>query len=161
MKNKIGMAVFTGILLVFAAGEASGDIFSRTFNPEYPIYGFNRIGYQKSPTAAALTRRENFVTAPDTAVILEEAVNAKNGKYKIKLVLRRGLTRTAALDMVLQSDTVTGLNYITRLDFHDFTADPQKNVEIDWNDRESRLDDIIKLFGELMIRFYNPAALTS
>jgi hypothetical protein len=161
MRNKIVMTAFTSILLVLVATGTAADIFSRTFNPDYPIYGFNLIGYQKSPAVAALTQTANFATARDTVVLLDEAKMEKNGKYKIKLILRRRLTHAASLELVIQSDTVTQLNYITRLDFYDFSTTPRRSIEIDWNGREARLDDIIKQFGELMNRFYNAATLVS
>jgi hypothetical protein len=125
------------------------------------MYGFNLIGYQKSPTAAALTQTENFATAQNIVVLLSETKMEKNGKFKIKLVLRSGLTRIASLDLVIRSDTVTRLNYITRLDFYDFSTAPRRSLKIDWNGREARLDDIIKQFGEVLSRFYNATALVS
>jgi hypothetical protein len=65
------------------------------------------------------------------------------------------------LELVIQSDTVTQSNYITRLDFNDFSRTRRRNVEIDWNGREARLNDIMKQFGELLNRFYNATALMS
>jgi hypothetical protein len=161
MRNKTVKAAFIGIMLVFVAMGVTADIFSRAFNPDYPIHGFNLIGYQKSPTAGALTQAANFAIAQDTVVLLEETKMEKNGKFKIKLILRSGLTRIASLELVIQSDTVTQSNYITRLDFHDFSRTHRRNVEIDWNGRETRLNDIMKQFGELLNRFYNAAALMS
>jgi hypothetical protein len=161
MKNTGLKAGMLAGLLVFVTLGAAADVFSRTFNTEYPIYGFNLIGYQKSPTAGALAQTANFAAAQDTAVLLDYARVEENGKYKIKLTLRKGLTRVASLELVLQSDAVTRLNYITRLDFYDFSTFPRRNVEIDWNGREARLDDIMKQFGGLLNRFYNAAALVS
>jgi hypothetical protein len=162
MKNKELMMGIAAFMLLFVAMGGWADIFSRTFNADYPVYGFNQIGFRKSPTARALTLEANFATGGDAVVLLDKVeVDDKNGKYKIELVLRRGLTRMARLELVIQSDTVTRLNYITRLDFYDFSTRPRRNVEIDWNGRESRLDDIIKQFGELLNRFYNVNNLVS
>jgi hypothetical protein len=160
MKNLYVKMAFTGVLLVLVSTGVTADVFSRTFNPNYPVYGFNQIGFNKSPAANALTQTANFATGGDTVVLLDKAeTDLKNGKFKIELILRRGLTRVAKLELVLQSDTVTQLNYITRLDFYDFSTTPRRSVEIDWNGREARLDDIIRQFGQILSRFYNPNAL--
>jgi hypothetical protein len=160
MKNLHVKTAFIGILLVFVSTGVMADIFSRTFNPNYPVYGFNQIGFNKSPIAVALTQQANFATGGDIVVLLDKAeTDHKNGKFKIELILRRGLARVAKLELVLQSDTVTQLNYITRLDFYDFSTTPRRSVEIDWNGREARLDEIIKQFGQVLSRFYNPDAL--
>jgi hypothetical protein len=152
--------VFTGVLLVFVSMGVMADIFSRTFNPDYPVYGFNLIGFSKSPTANALTQTTNFATGGDIVVLLDKAeVDHKNGKFKMELMLRKGLSKMAALELVLQSDTVTKHNYITRLDFYDFSATLRRSVEMDWNGREARLDDIVRQFGRILSRFYNPDAL--
>ena len=162
MKNKGLMVGIAAIMLLFVEMSVEADVFSRTFNADYPVYGFNQIGFQKSPTVRALTLEANFTTSGDVVVLLNKAeVDGKNGKYKIELVLRRGLTRMAKLELVIQSDTITRLNYITRLDFYDFSTTPRRSLEIDWNGRESRLDDIIKQFGELLNRFYNRNNLMS
>jgi hypothetical protein len=161
MKNKVLKTVFIGMLLVMVATGAIAGIFSTTFNADYPVYGFNQIGYQKSPNATALIQKENFSTGGDIVVLLNKAeTDSKNGKFKIELTLRRGLTKVAKLELVLQSDTVTKLNYITRLDYYDFTTTFGGNVTIDWNGREARIDDIIAEFGKLINRFYNSNALT-
>jgi hypothetical protein len=159
MQNKIVKAVCIGIMLIFVVMGVAADVFSRTFNPDYSIYGFNLIGYQKSPTAGALTQAANFAVTQDTVVLLGETKMEKNGKFKIKLILRKGLARIASLELVIQSDTVTRLNYITRIDFHDFSRTHRRNVEIDWNGREARLNDIMNQFGELLNRFYNTSTL--
>jgi hypothetical protein len=152
--------IFAGMLLIFVSMGAMADIFSRTFNPDYPVHGFGLIGFDKSPTANSLTQTENFATGGDIVVLLHKAkVDHENGKFKMELVLRRGLAKVAVLELVLQSDTVTKRNYITRLDFYDFSTTLRRSVEMDWNGREARLDDIIRQFGQILSRFYNPNAL--
>ncbi|MDR2587889.1 MAG: hypothetical protein LBC67_00535 [Spirochaetales bacterium] len=152
MKNKF----FTGVVLALLAAAVSADVFSKTFNLDYPLYGFGQIGFTQSPPARALTQPENFATGGGITIVLDEArTDAKNGKFKIKLVARKGLTRAASLELVIQSDTVTHLNYITRLDFYDFGGFFRESVEIDWNGRESRLDDIIGQLAQILDRFYN------
>jgi len=159
MENNGLRTAFIGLLLAFTAVSASADVFSKTFNPDYLMYGFSQIGFTKSPSANALTQSAYFATGGDIIVLLDETkTDEKNGKFKMKLLLRKGLTRVASLELVIQSDTVTKLNYITRLDYYDFSATPRKSVEIDWNGNEQRLDNIIKQLGLIVSRFYNTKA---
>jgi hypothetical protein len=147
--------VFAVLLTAGAAMNARADVFSRIFNADYPVYGFAQLGYSKPVTVKDLTVETNFLSGEGMAVVVREARVSKDGdKFVIKLLLRRGLTRIADLEIELESDPVTKFNYITELDYHDFAAFFGE-TEMEWNGREARLDEIMRKYGEFFPQFYD------
>jgi hypothetical protein len=159
MKKGVVRTVLIVLLLAGAAMSAGADIFSKIFNPDYPVYGFQQLGYSNPVTIEDLTAEVNFVKGEGAAVVRQDARVEKNGKtFVIKLLLRRGLTRVAGLEIKLQSDPLTKLNYITRLEHHDFTAFFGE-TEIDWNGSQARLEEIMRKYGEVFAQFYDTGLL--
>ncbi|MDR1317144.1 MAG: hypothetical protein LBK13_09760 [Spirochaetales bacterium] len=154
MKKRTVRMVFAILLLAGTAASGRAEIFSRIFNADYPVYGFAQLGYSKPVTIKDLTTEANFVNGEGVAVVVQEARVEKDGnKFVIKLLLRHRLTRIAGLEIKLESDPVTRLNYITELEHHNFTAFFGE-TEIEWNGSEARLDEIMQKYSEFFAQFY-------
>jgi uncharacterized protein YxeA len=153
MKNEMMLMGIIGIMLVYETVTVNAQHFSKNFNMDYPVYGFDLMGYSKSPTVRELTLPDNFISDGNRRVTCEEAGFNKDGdEYTIKLLLNNGLTRTARLEVKFKSDTVTGRNFVTALSFRDLSTG--RTERISYSDREQRLEQLITRFVEFMDMFY-------
>jgi hypothetical protein len=67
MRNKVVLTAFTGILPILVAMEVPVDVFSRTFNPDYPMYEFNLMGI-KNPRPPPYSSKRR--TSPRSGTLL-------------------------------------------------------------------------------------------
>jgi hypothetical protein len=160
MKNKGLVLVVAVIMPVFGISVLNALNFSKTFNINYPIYGFDLLGYTKTPTIRDLTFADNFINTGNQRVTVEEALLNEDGdEYAIKLLLTNGINRRARLEIKLKTEDRSGHNYITAVSLYDFNT--RRTELISYSGREERIAQILTRYIELMDMFYNKGKILS
>jgi hypothetical protein len=160
MKTKSAIKGLFIIILVFGSINLYGQNFSRRFNADYPVYGFDLLGYAKSPTVRDLTLPDNFMNTGNQRITVEEmSLNKDGDEYTIKLLLTNGINRRARFEIKLKTDDRAGRNYITAVSLYDFNT--RRKEHISYSGREERIAQILTRYIELMDMFYNKQKLLS
>jgi hypothetical protein len=148
----------SAILMFLAAVAVGAGEFSKTFNADYPVYGFDRLGYEKSPTIHDLTLPENFLDTGNQYVTCEKARLNKDGdEFTITLLLTTGITRATRMEVKFRTEPRSRRNYPTSVSIYNFST--KKNDHISYSGREERLERILARYIELMDIFYNKEKL--
>jgi hypothetical protein len=158
MKTKISMTGIIGILmLVLGTTSLTAQNFSGKFNENFPVFGFNLLGYPKAPTARALVQADNFINVTTEngvrKAVCESSSTNNKGVFTATILLTSDGNRILRLRFSLQSDEFTEQNYLTYLNA--VMLQSGKSQETRYRGTESSLGQVLGGFSQFIELIYD------
>ncbi len=151
------------VLIVFSVININAQEFSKNFNVDYPLFGFNLLGYPTSPSASAFVDETNLMSVSNENGNIQVSIenkSSKNGIFSITLLLVVNKQKIAKMQFSMQSDDFSEQNYLTSLRVIDLSSGQSQLSEYDGYSQRS-LGEVLGGFSSLMEMFYNMDKLFS
>ena len=145
------------VLIVFSIININAQEFSKNFNADYPLFGFNLLGYPSSPSASAFIDETNLMSVSNENENIQVSIENKSsqkGIFSITLLMVVDKQKIAKMQFSMQSDDFSEKNYLTSLKFIDLSSGESLLMEYDGYSQRS-LGKVLGGFSQLLELFYN------
>jgi hypothetical protein len=135
--------------------------FSSKFDPNFPVFGFDLLGYSSKPTAKALFQSNNFINQSDDEGLraVVEKSSTDRGIFSVQILLSKGKTRVMRIQVSVQSDDFTEQNHLTYLNFVNLSNG--QSQEVRYNGSQNSLGRVLGAFSQFIDLLYDKSKLFS
>lgn len=153
MRKRILAGVFFCAVI---SNSLTAQDFTKPFQPEYPIFGFEYLGYSSIPTAQDLLLPENLLDVTNDnghGQATFEDLSIDNGVCSVTLLFEANEKKLIRLQFKMQSDSFAEKNYLTYLKMANLSNG--NTQEIYYYGTQESLGEVLGGFSQLVNIFYD------